>query len=50
MLGWFASMGCLPSAQVSAIPEDDVFLREQTARSKKIDREIEGDRMINQRG
>lgn len=43
-------MGCFQSKQSSALPEDDTFLKEQSANSKKIDREIERDRQISERG
>eukprot|EP00092_Neocalanus_flemingeri_P013043 GFUD01014055.1.p1 GENE.GFUD01014055.1~~GFUD01014055.1.p1 ORF type:complete len:372 (+),score=89.07 GFUD01014055.1:45-1160(+) len=37
-------------AQKSKIPQDNLLLKEQTANSKKIDREIEKDRQISERG
>ena len=50
MFGCLANMGCFQSKQSSALPEDDTFLKEQSANSKKIDREIERDRQISERG
>ena len=50
MLGFFSKIRCFHSGQASEIPEGEDFLKIQSANSKKIDREIERDRQISQRG
>jgi len=50
MLGFFAKIRCFQAGQGTEIPEGEDFLKTQSANSKKIDREIERDRQISQRG